>query len=109
MKNTIITILVILPILALITLGFTANQETNTCLLSGTEVKNTSETSTYLLFCENGDVYSNVDNIFFGKFNSSNIQASLKVGKTYELKTQGWRIPFLSMYKNVISVEENNE
>lgn len=50
-------------------------------------------------------VMENTDTIFHLKFNSSDIQAKLEVGNTYEFTTYGWRVPFLSMYPNIIGVE----
>ena len=32
--------------------------------------------------------------------------ASVRVGKSYEITTYGWRIPIFSWYKNVVSIEE---
>jgi len=56
-------------------------------------------------------VFVNEDEFFKWKFNSADVQASLEVGKHYEITTVGWRIPFLSMFKNIIKVtpvKENN-
>ena len=65
--------------------------------------------SYYLIFTEdqNGEVlvFENTDNIFRGKFDSSNIQGELKIGSTYNITVVGYRIPFLSMYQNIIEIE----
>jgi hypothetical protein len=70
--------------------------------------ENTS--SKYLVFCddENGEslVFENTDELLRGKFNSSNIQGKLKEGNTYEITVVGYRVPFLSMYQNIIEVKE---
>lgn len=61
----------------------------------------------YLVFTEN-EVFENTDSLMFWKFNSSDIYNEMEEGKTYKVKVAGWRIPFLSMYRNIISAEETN-
>ena len=67
-------------------------------------------TSRYLIFGEDEDgnvlVFQNTDEMIRGKWNSSTIQGSLKVGKTYTVVVVGYRIPFLSCYENIIAFEE---
>lgn len=71
-----------------------------------------SSSSKYLVFCddENGNsiVFENTDCFIRGKWNSSNIQGQLKEGNTYKITVVGYRIPFLSMYQNIIGVESIN-
>lgn len=59
---------------------------------------------------ENGNpvVFENTDNFIRGKFNSSNFQAGISIGKTYRLTVVGERIPYFSMYENIINYEELN-
>lgn len=68
------------------------------------------EQSKYLVFTEgeNGkiEVFENTDTVLYFKFNSSDIQARLRPGKKIEAKVNGLRIPFLSMYRNIIAVKE---
>jgi hypothetical protein len=62
-------------------------------------------TSKYLVFTEN-EVFENVDDMIpFFKFNSSDIQGKLHVGETYKLTVWGWRINFLSSYRNILNVQ----
>lgn len=67
-------------------------------------------TSKYLIFGEDEDgnvlVFRNSDEPIRGKWNSSTVQGSLKVGKTYTVIVVGYRIPFLSTYENIIAFEE---
>ena len=69
-----------------------------------------SEESKYLVFGEDANgsslVFENTDSLFYGKWNSSNIQGQLKEGNTYTIKVYGYRIPILSMYENIIEVKE---
>lgn len=66
------------------------------------------ESSYYLVFTEdkNGKilVFENEDNVLRGKFDSSNVQGELKIGYTYDIVVVGYRVPFLSMYQNIIEV-----
>lgn len=74
------------------------------------ETKNSKESSKYLIFGidEEGNekVFENTDALFARKFNSSDLYAKISVGKTYEFKTIGFRIPFLSKYENIMTVKE---
>jgi hypothetical protein len=63
-----------------------------------------SDSSYYLVYTNNG-VYQNVDSMFEGKHNSSEGQGNLERKHTYTCHVQGYRIPFLSMYPNIISCE----
>ena len=49
------------------------------------------------------EVFENTDSWLFLKFSSSDIQNSLKVNKSYKVKVAGWRIPFFSMYRNILT------
>jgi hypothetical protein len=60
-------------------------------------------TSKYLVFTET-EVFENEDALFLGKWNSSDVQGKLKVGETYTVKVIGWRVPFLSMYRNIVKI-----
>ena len=66
--------------------------------------------SKYLIFGddENNEslVFENTDTIMRFKWNSSNIQSKLHEGKTYKITVIGYRVPFFSMYENIIEVEE---
>lgn len=52
------------------------------------------------------EVFENTDSWLYFKFNSADYQNKFTVGETYKVKVAGWRLPFLSMYRNVVS--ENN-
>ncbi len=61
--------------------------------------------SKYLIFTDK-EVFQNTDSWLKGKFNSSDFYRDLKVGKRYHIKTIGFRVPFLSWYKNIIYQKE---
>lgn len=74
------------------------------------QVKRNGDDDNYILFTtlDNGEtrVFKNTDDIFKFKFNSSDIQAELKEGKTYKIKTCGYRINCISWYENIIDIKE---
>lgn len=61
--------------------------------------------SRYLVWSED-ETFENVDSMLFGKFNSSDLQGKLEIGKTYKCEVLGWRVQILSMYRNLIDCEE---
>lgn len=63
-----------------------------------------SDSSYYLVYTDNG-VYQNVDSMFEGKHNSSDVQGNLEKGKEYTCHVQGYRVPILSMYPNIIECD----
>lgn len=62
-----------------------------------------SGTCKYLVYTDQG-VYENTDSLWYLKFDSSDVYGSLEEGKTYNAKVYGFRLPFFSMYKNIIEV-----
>lgn len=64
-----------------------------------------SDESVYLIMTDR-EVFENTDDLLIAKFNSSDVYASIKVGKKYKMVVYGFRIPFLSMYRNIRSVDE---
>lgn len=61
--------------------------------------------SKYLVFSEN-EVFENTDEILVWKFNSSDLQGNLHIGNTYKVTVIGWRIEWLSWYRNIISISD---
>lgn len=81
------------------------NEEIIECTVEDKWIKRSGKDDVYLVQCDN-EVYQITDLLFKGKFNSSDIYANLKVGKTYEITTTGYRFEFLSMYKNINEYEK---
>lgn len=78
-------------------------QEKMICTVENKERINTKESSKYVIFCEE-EVIQNTDELLVFKFNSSDFYKNLKIGNKYNLLVYGWRIPFLSTYRNVIKI-----
>lgn len=64
----------------------------------------TTHGSYWLVTCKN-EVFKNVDSVWFAKFNSSDIIQEISPGTICSFKVNGYRIPFLSVYRNIISKE----
>lgn len=58
----------------------------------------------YLIYTT-GTTYQDTDNLFHGKFDSSDLYARIQRNNTYRCVTTGWRLPFLSQYKNLITCQ----
>lgn len=86
-----------------------ATQEQVSFTVSGKERVVTGQgdsiSSKYLVFSDT-ETFKNSDCFVLLKFNSSDIYGRIEKGKTYNAKVYGFRIPFLSMYRNIISVSE---
>lgn len=114
--TTVLVILVIVGLLVCFTLFFSFNDKEYIITVTDKERVVTVDnddgdvSSKYLIFGDNeaGEtlVFQNVDDWLRGKYNSSTIQGSLKEGHTYKIIVVGYRVPFLSMYENIISFEE---
>ena len=48
------------------------------------------------------------DDLLTGHFSSADTYSDIEVGKTYEFKTRGYRVPLFSRFPNVIEVTEVN-
>lgn len=86
------------------------NTHTVTITVSGTDRAWYGKGSKWLVLGTDANsnplVLENTDNLLRLKFNSSDIQAVIEEDKTYEAEVIGFRIPFLSWYENIISIEE---
>lgn len=97
----IIGIIAIAPIIAYTTkdsIQFIVNDKERIVTGSGDSLR-----SKYLIYTDNG-VYQNTDTIFYFKFDSSDVQNEAQVGSKCEANVYGFRVPFLSWYKNIINI-----
>ena len=63
------------------------------------------EGSRYLVFTKT-ETFENTDRLVILKFNSSDIHGSIKANQSYQAKVVGLRVPFLSWYRNIVSIKE---
>ena len=59
----------------------------------------------YLIFTDK-EVFENVDETLFLKWDSSDVYGNLDIGKKYELKVTGFRVNYFSWYRNIISIKK---
>lgn len=67
-------------------------------ILSGTKHKKVE--NLYLVYTDKG-TFKIEDQLFFGKFNSSDLYGGLKPENTYTFIVYGFQIPIFSMYQNI--------
>jgi hypothetical protein len=87
------------------------DRETYTARVTEKTVKRYDDDDKYLLFTKLVEdnkvrVFENTDSWLELKRNSSNIWGELEEGKTYEIKTYGFRAPVFSWYENILEVKE---
>ena len=68
-------------------------------------VKYHGDDAKYLISSTNGQVFQITDTIIKWRWNSSDLYASLDDGQTCQIKTQGWRFPIFSDYKNILEAD----
>lgn len=73
--------------------------------VTGKESVNTSDGHEYRIYA-NDEVYVMEDSIIKGRFRTANDYARLQPHHTYECKAWGWRVPLLSMFKNLRDCKE---
>ena len=84
---------------------YRSTAETITITISEKERVSSKDSSQYLIWSEKGEVFSVEDTISFGVFNASDLYGKLKPGKKYKVRVAGWRIAFLSSYRNIIEIK----
>ena len=108
MKYLIIVLIAVLPVLLVLSAWYAyGTDEVVTFTVEEKEriVKQSGEgvSSKYLIFTDNG-VFENTDTVWYWKWNSSDVYGDLKEGEEYTVMVYGWRVPFLSMYKNIVEI-----
>lgn len=88
----------------------TFDYDAYTATVTKLEIKRNDGDDIYLVFTtlENGQprVFEITDSWAHWRFNSSDMYAGIIMGHTYKFGTYGWRIPFFSMYENILEVDE---
>lgn len=60
--------------------------------------------SKFIIYTES-EVFENTDSWLYLKFDSADYQNKFIIGKSYKVKVAGWRVSFLSMYRNIIDIK----
>lgn len=106
-----VALLILSLIVALIAvpISMSFNDHDYTVLVTGKERVVEGRSSKYLIYCRTDDndvlVLENTDNMYRGKWNSSDIYGEIESGKTYHFNVVGCRIPFLSWYENILTIK----
>lgn len=85
--------------------GDNANMLREDCLIEGKESINKKDSHEYRVYTDCGNFVVE-DEMWAGNFHASDTYRDLKEGKTYDLRTRGWRVPFFSMFPNIYSASE---
>jgi hypothetical protein len=94
---------ILLPII--IGLSIYTHTETGTFTVKGKENVIQNKSSKYLVYTD-VTTYEITDSWIHWRWDSSDVYGNMQVGKTYTATLQGYRVPFLSMYQNVIDPKE---
>lgn len=88
----------------------TTNERTVITTVTDKTVKNDSSDSKYLIYTkdDNGsvEVYEITDSLLLGRFDSSDVYASIETGKKYQFTIRGDRVHFMSLYPNIYEAIE---
>jgi hypothetical protein len=101
-----VLVILVLAIFTFMIVGPHFSTQELTITVKKQEVVMSDGDSKYLIFTEQGEVFANNDTLLRWKFDSSDMQSQLDKGKTFKVKVYGWRIPFLSKYRNISVVRE---
>jgi hypothetical protein len=98
-------ILIIIVVLCGIPGCIQANkQDVVTITVESKDIKTYDKNSKYLVWSKENEVFEITDSMWVGRFNSSDFYGRIEVGKTYKVKVIGYRVPFLSWYRNIIEI-----
>ena len=78
-------------------------EETVTITVKDKQRITTGTKSKYIIFGEK-ESFENTDSFFHSKYNSSDIYKQFQKGCTYEVSVYGWRVPYLSAYRNIVTI-----
>lgn len=102
-----IVILAILAVFGLIYAGFYhASAETVEIVVDAKDIKYHNNDAKYLVSSDSGEVFEITDTYTFMRFDSSDLYFNMQPGVTYSCKVAGWRVPYLSWYRNILTANE---
>ena len=98
-------IILVVAIVVLLVSGIkTGNRTEVEITIEDKWIKATKDSSDYMLSDTSGNVYVVSDSLILLSFDASDRYAAIDVGRTYGVTTIGWRVPFLSMYPNIVEI-----
>ena len=99
-----IIVFVILPILIFGIIAYSTDEWVDVHVKEKERVAE-SDGGRYLIFTDE-EVFKNTDSIWYWKFNSSDFYGQIEEDQNYKFKVYGYRIPFLSWYRNIIEIKQ---
>jgi len=60
----------------------------------------------FMVYTRDNRAFKNVNNIWFWKWRSTELQAKIQKGKKYSAEIYGWRIGGIGLYPNIVSIKE---
>ena len=91
-------------IIIVFAVSYHSSAEDRLITIKSTERVADNEDSKYLVWTTDGETLEITDSLFFFRWDSSDTYGKLEEGKTYKVLVAGWRVPFLSMYENIIKI-----
>lgn len=77
-----------------------------TITVDAKDIKYHENDAKYLISSSTGEVFEITDTMVFWRYDSSDLYFNMKEGHTYKCTVAGWRIPFFTMYRNILTAEE---
>lgn len=78
----------------------------SSCTVEDKDRSTSDGKSVYRVYTSCG-VFGVEDFLWTGSFDSADRYSSIDIGKTYDFETLGWRVPILSLFPNILSVQES--
>ena len=100
---------VILAVIASLVFGVVAAfhvTEHGPCTVVEKDRTRTDSGSDMRVYTENCGNFKVADSLLSWTWSSSDTYREIEVGETYEFKTRGFRVPFLSAFPNIVEAEE---
>lgn len=54
------------------------------------------------------EIFQNHDALWWGKWNSADVQQAIELNKKYRFTVYGWRIPLMSAFRNIVEYTPTN-
>lgn len=63
------------------------------------------QSARYMVFTDK-ESFENTDVWLLGKYDSADLHGRIRPGSTYQARVSGWRVPMLSWFRNIISLQD---
>jgi hypothetical protein len=108
-KSNPFTSLPFIGLIVIVAIGYTMlklnTKETFNAVVIGKDSVSMGESGSQYRIETEDETFKNVDAPFLGKWDSSDVQRKATIGKEHTITAYGWRVPFLSMYRNIVTLK----